>query len=82
MPGSSELQNTTGLFIVMLGSSWSVWECKACREAMAFAKFIMLLKKYGARIDGKLPVVSGLYPDSSGGPAFKAEWCQLKWDGL
>lgn len=73
MPDSSDLQNTAGLFIVMLGSSWTLWECKACRDAMSFANFIMLLKTYGAWIDGKPPVLLGLYPNSSGGPAFKAK---------
>lgn len=46
---------------------------------MAFANFIMLLKNMGL---GLMENFQGLYSDSSGGPAFKAEWCQLKFDGF
>lgn len=49
---------------------------------MAFANFVMLLKNTGLGLLENLQHCLGLYSDGSGGPAFKAERCQLKSDGL
>lgn len=52
------------------------------REPVAFANFIMLLRNMGLGLMENLQGCQACTPMAPGGPALKAEWHQLKCDGL